>query len=113
MIPRSFLMIVALTQMIGCSSHGDPWRNAHAVAPAVYDQIHPGTSADWLISHLGKPTYTRAIGPGCEIWRWTYSEHRQADGSTVLLFNIPNKKGATGTVYVELKDGIVSRKSRG
>ena len=105
-------MFATAILLIGCSA-GSSGAKTHAIAPAVFDAIHPGMSANALIAALGEPAYKSTADAGTEMWRWTYREQQRPDGSTILLFNTRNPKGATGTAYVQLKDGIVIGKSRG
>jgi outer membrane protein assembly factor BamE (lipoprotein component of BamABCDE complex) len=105
-------MVVSLGGcLIGGSSKET--RSGNFVAEDTFTQIEPGkTTAAWLKSTLGEPS-EKTTADEAEVWKWKYTEAKTSSGYVFLLFGAKNEKETQHTVYVELKDGVVTRKWRG
>ena len=80
------------------------------VSGSTYDQIEPGsTTSAWLQATLGDPT-SRSSTDGQEVWKWRYHEEKHSHGTVFLIFSGSDVKKVDGSVCVELKDGVVTRK---
>lgn len=102
------LVLVALT---GCLVTGSSKqvRSGNYVSDDAFKRIEPGkTTAGWVLATLGEPTSRQTIEDGSEVWKWTYSEHRQSSGAVFLIFGGSDEKEITGNAFVELRDGIVT-----
>ena len=83
------------------------------VAATTFDQIEPGTTtAAWVKSTLGDPSETTKVEGTTEIWKYKYSERKESQGAIFLIFGGNNVKERPGTAYVEMKDGVVTKKWR-
>ena len=84
------------------------------VASSTFDQITPGeTTSAWVQSTLGAPTEKTSVeGSGGEIWKYKYTERKESQGAIFLIFGGQNVKERPGTAFVEIKDGVVTKKWR-
>jgi hypothetical protein len=99
--------------LVGSSNRVE--RSGSYVPDSTFDQIEPGqTGGAWLVATLGQPNdRSRVDNAGTEVWRWTYTEKRDSQGHIFLLFGGSSHKEATSNAFVELKDGVVTKKWRG
>ena len=109
-------LIVLCVALCGClvSSSNRETISGNYVAPATFDQIESGkTSAAWVKATLGEPTSVTGANDGTEIWKYNYTERKEGSGAIFLIFGGHNVKEKSRTAFVELKDGIVTKKWRG
>lgn len=69
------------------------------------------TRTDWLIAVFGEPTSRATLGDATEIWKWSYTPLEQQ--ANVLSFFGSGKdepKPQPWTVFIRLRDGIVTQK---
>jgi outer membrane protein assembly factor BamE (lipoprotein component of BamABCDE complex) len=83
------------------------------VAQSTFEQIKPGsTTMDWVHATLGDPNSKTRDGDN-EVWKYTYTEHTQSNGTVFLIFAASNSNETVNTAFIEFKDGIVINKWRG
>ena len=88
-------------------------RSGHWVPENTFDQIEPGkTSSAWVTATLGQPSEKSRIDEHSEIWKWTYSKTKTANGYVFLIFKGSDTTETPGVAFVEFKDGVVVRKWR-
>jgi outer membrane protein assembly factor BamE (lipoprotein component of BamABCDE complex) len=115
---RSFTwaLLGGLFSLQGClvSTSSQQERSGNYVAETTFDQIEPGKTTDkWIIATIGQPDTKSDIGNGGELWKWSYTEVKKNDGAVFLIFAGSDKKETTRYAFVELKDGVVTKKWRG
>ena len=96
----------------GClvTSHSEQKRSGNYVSDSTLNQIEPGrTSASWVRATLGAPSSVEEPDEQTEIWKYRYSERKDSSGSVFLLFAGNDSKETTGTVFVEVRHGVVTR----
>src|SRR5688572_24662206 len=106
---------VSLLGLAGClvSSDTTQSQSGKYVSDRTWRQIDEGeTSAAWVEATLGEPSERKRLDDGTEIWKWTYTEHKNSSGHVFLLFDGSSNKETQGAAIVELKDGIVVKKWR-
>jgi outer membrane protein assembly factor BamE (lipoprotein component of BamABCDE complex) len=83
------------------------------VEPASFGQIKPGqTTATWVLATLGEPSSRTTADDQTEVWKWTYTEHRHSSGNIFILFAAVSDRAVPRSAFVELRDGVVTRKWR-
>lgn len=88
-------------------------RTGKYVSETTMEKISPGeTTAGWVLATLGEPDQRSTLEDGSEVWRWNYTERRASNSTVFLLFAGSDEKEANGSVFVELRDGIVINKWR-
>lgn len=112
------LSLMALAGLLagGCliSSHSSQTRSGNYVSDETLKQIEPGkTTASWVRATLGQPSRVEKLEDGTELWRYTYTERKDSSGAVFLVFAGDDKKEISGTVFVEVKNGVVTRTWRG
>ena len=111
------VVIVALSiGLSGClmGSHTDVRREGTYVSDATLHKIEPGkTSASWVRATLGEPSEKTQIGHGHEVWKYCYKETRDSQGYVFVLFAGSDSRVTDGRVFVELRDGVVTKTWRG
>ena len=108
-----FALVIATTA--GCLVHSENRRSVsgHYVSSAAFSEIKPGeTTGEWVKATLGEPTNTSKLGDGSEIWKWTYTETKDGEGQIFLLFSGTDHTTTHANAFVEVKDGVVTRKWR-
>ena len=110
--------ILALAVMInlGCLVGGSSTtkREGNYVSQSTLGQIEPGkTSKAWIVGTLGEPTSKVELGPGHELWKYSYKETKQSGGYVFLLYAGGNTNVSDGTVFVEMQNDIVTKTWRG
>ena len=113
------VVIVACTFLsIGCgpivSTNSHVRRSGPHVGSSTFAEIRPGkTTAGWLLATLGEPT-TRADvdGGAAEVWKWSSTEDKSGSGSVWLLYDGTSHKHVVTNTYVQLEDGVVTKKWR-
>jgi hypothetical protein len=100
----------------GClvSSNSSEHRSGSYVSDSTFNQIQPGkTTEGWVDATLGKPTSISRLDDGTEIWKYSYTEHRDSSGAVFLIFGGSNSTETNHTAFVEIHDGIVRKAWRG
>ena len=115
---RMTLVLWGLTLLIlsGCLVTGNSHqsRSGNYVADTTFNQIQPGkTTEAWVNATLGPPTNKNTLDDGTQIWKYTYTERRESSGAVFLIFGGHDSKETSGTAYVEIKDGVVTKAWRG
>ena len=116
MIRRASLLLLcvfALLTLPGCISSGSV---SEFEGPSIGDrtlaQIEPGaTSQRWVRAVLGEPTERAKIDDaesGLEVWKWIRRKVVTTRGSAVLVSS-RSRSEEVRTVYVEFRDGVVTR----
>jgi len=78
-----------------------------------YEAIRVGaTTSDDLMSRFGPPSAKDVDPDGAEVWRWAYTRTRSGEGSLLLVFHGEGSKRTEGQTWVELREGVVSKKGR-
>lgn len=96
----------------GClvTSHSNQSRSGKYVSDATMKQIQPGqTTSSWVLATLGPPSVDERLEDGTHIYKYNYTERTDSSGTVFLLFAGNDVKEKAGTVYIEVKNGIVTR----
>jgi outer membrane protein assembly factor BamE (lipoprotein component of BamABCDE complex) len=116
MLIRRILLPSLLVMLAGClvTSNSHVTRSGNYVPEATFDRIEPGkTSEGWVRATLGEPTLKTKVGnDNGEIWKWNYSEKKSGNGTLFLIFSGHNEDEKSHAAYVELKNGVVTKKWR-
>ena len=84
------------------------------VAPDTLGRIKPGTTtAGWVRATLGPPTSKDKVDGGSEVWKYEYAEKRESNTAVFLIFGGSSTTEKNHTVFVEIKDGLVTNTWRG
>ena len=108
----AFSVLLALSGclVVGSSTHK---RTGNYVSEATLAKIEPGkTTQGWVLATLGEPDKRNKLEDGTEVWCWKYTEHRESNGAVFLLFANSDEKEIRGSVFVEMKDNVVTNKWR-
>jgi outer membrane protein assembly factor BamE (lipoprotein component of BamABCDE complex) len=98
--------------LIGTSSNVR--RQGTYISDNTLREIEPGkTTGAWVRATLGSPTDMTMIEPGHELWKYSYTETRDSSGHIFLLFGGSEHKVTDNRVFIELKDGTVTKTWRG
>ena len=104
------LLLALLTSGCLVTSHSDQKRSGNYVSDSTLNQIEPHrTSASWVCATLGTPSSVDKPDEQTEIWKYRYTERRNSSGAVFLLFAGDDSKETTGTVFVEVRQGVVTR----
>jgi outer membrane protein assembly factor BamE (lipoprotein component of BamABCDE complex) len=112
----SILAATALAAGTGClvSGSNEETTTGNFVAPGTLDQIKPGkTTASWVRATLGPPSSTSKADGGSEVWKYNYAVRQESNTAVFLIFGGSSKTERNHTVFVELKDGLVTNTWRG
>jgi outer membrane protein assembly factor BamE (lipoprotein component of BamABCDE complex) len=110
------LAAAAVAAGTGClvSGSNEEKTTGNYVAPSTLDQIRPGkTTAGWVRATLGRPTSEEKLADGSEVWKYAYAEKRDSNTAVFLIFGGSSKTEKNHTVFVEIKDGLVTNAWRG
>ena len=113
-IISSAVMLLVMWVSAGClvSSSSESKVSGNFVPPATFDRIEPGkTTAAWVKATLGEPS-VRETADGAEVWKYTYTEEKDSSGAIFLIFAGSDKKERQHVAYVEIRDGVVTKKWR-
>jgi len=107
------LLALALVTLAGCVSGG---AYSEYEGPNIGDrtlsQIEPNvTTQAWILAVLGEPTEKSTVSGeqgDLEIWKWIRRKTVTTKGS-VFVVSSKSKSEEVRTVYVEIKDGLVTR----
>jgi outer membrane protein assembly factor BamE (lipoprotein component of BamABCDE complex) len=106
------LSLVAAALALGGCLFGSESRTEYQgkyVSPQTMEQVKAGQSKDFVLSLLGEPTSRTQAGNGTEVWKYAYREEKSTEGSVFLLLHSSKTTETEGAVYVELKNGRVTR----
>jgi outer membrane protein assembly factor BamE (lipoprotein component of BamABCDE complex) len=110
------LAIACLLALTGClvTSTSKTTTSGNYVPEQTFDRIEPGkTTAAWVKATLGEPSCkTRVETADSEIWKWNYTETRKGSGTVLFLFAGSSNDEKSRAAYVEIKDGVVTKKWR-
>ena len=110
------LTLVCLFSLTGClvTSSSKTTTSGNYVPAQTFDQIEPGkTTSAWVQATLGEPTCkTKVETANSEIWKWNYTETKKGSGTVLFLFAGSSNDEKTRAAYVEIKDGVVTKKWR-
>ncbi len=112
---RAFLISMILLPLAGClvSSSSKVSRSGNYIPESTFDRIEPNkTSAAWVKATLGEPSSTSKLDGTAEVWKWSYTEKKTGSGTLLFIFAGHNEDEKTHTAYVEIKDGVVTKKWR-
>jgi outer membrane protein assembly factor BamE (lipoprotein component of BamABCDE complex) len=105
-----------LPWLTGClvTSNSKVSRSGNYVPENSFEQIEPGkTTAAWVKATLGDPSCkTKVDGSDAEIWKWSYKEVKKGSGTVFVIFAGSSEDEKTKSAFVEVKDGVVTRKWR-
>lgn len=110
------VVATALAAGTGClvSGSNEEKTTGNYVAPGTLDQIKAGkTTAAWVHATLGPPSSKGKLDDGSEVWKYEYAEKRESNSAVFLIFGGSNKTEKNHTVFVEIKDGLVTNAWRG
>lgn len=119
------LALAALLPLQSClfGSTTQTTQEGRMVSNETLARVTPGSSPAFVRGLLGEPTdivpdeikkpgkksgetITQKIG---EVWRYSYSKSTKSSGAVFLIFGSTSKSQEKGTVYVEFKDGQVTK----
>lgn len=106
---------LALPLLSGClvGSHESESYSGTTVSAPTFDQIEPGkTTKAWVLGTLGEPSSKTDIDNGEELWKWSYTKTQKSNGYFLFVFGGSSEKSASGAAYVQIKDGLVTKKWR-
>ncbi|HEX4795307.1 MAG TPA: outer membrane protein assembly factor BamE [Humisphaera sp.] len=112
----SISLMGSLVFLTGClvSASSDQRRSGNYVSDETLKQIEPGmTTVGWIRATLGEPTKVDKLEDGTELWKYSYTEHKNSSGAVFLLFAGSDKQEKNGTVFVQTKNGVVTKTWRG
>jgi outer membrane protein assembly factor BamE (lipoprotein component of BamABCDE complex) len=110
------ILALAVMMNLGCLVGGSSTtrREGSYVSQSTLNEIEPGkTSQAWIVATLGEPTSKTVLGPGHELWKYSYKETKQSGGYVFLLYAGGDTKIADGTVFVEMVNDVVTKTWRG
>jgi len=83
------------------------------IGDATLAQIQPGeTSKAWVISLLGQPSSVAQMPDGTEVLKYAYRKEKKGCFTLFPIVFLNGAKVEQTTVYIEMKDGIVTRRWR-
>jgi outer membrane protein assembly factor BamE (lipoprotein component of BamABCDE complex) len=106
------LLLAVVLGGAGClvSTDNHVKREGTYISESTFKEIEPGkTTSAWVLAALGTPTDKTMVEPGHEMWKYTYKETKDSHGHVFLLFSGSDHKIKDGSVFVELKDGVVTK----
>jgi outer membrane protein assembly factor BamE (lipoprotein component of BamABCDE complex) len=119
MRPQKLIVLwaLALLPLIGgclVTSNSKVSRSGNYVPEATFDRIEPGkTTAAWVKATLGDPSCrTKVDGSDSEIWKWSYKEVKKGSGTIFVIFAGASEDEKTRSAFIEVKDGVVTKKWR-
>ena len=112
-----WMSVLALLPILaGClvTSESKVSTSGNYVPENCFEQIQPGkTSAAWVKATLGEPSCkTKVDGSDSEIWKWSYKEIKKGSGTIFVIFAGSNEDEKSRAAFVEVKDGVVTKKWR-
>ncbi len=103
---------VVMANLGGCliGSSNTEASTGKEVSQATFNKIEPGvTTKKWVEATLGEPTSSSTLDDGTEVWKWSYANVKSSRGTVLFLFGGSSTKTTSGSAYVEMKDGLVTR----
>jgi len=108
--------LIGLFSVNGClvGTSSQVRRDGSYVAEDTLRNIEPGrTDKAWVLATLGEPSERNQLDAGHELWKYSCRETRDSAGYVFLIFGGSDQKVTKEQVFVELKDGIVTKSWRG
>lgn len=112
----SAIVLVSFLGLSGCliGASNRTHREGAYISEETLKKVEPGkTTSTWVLATFGEPSEKSSIEKGEELWKYTYKETKDSDGFVFLLFGGSDHKVTGGQVFVELKDGVVTKCWRG
>ena len=112
---RALLLILVAAVVPGClfGSEKKTHQTGDYVPPEILEKIAMGDRQETVVSLLGEPTTKTAASDGTDIWMWVHSEETTQKGAVFLILSKKETTTKTVTVFVEFRNGLVSRTWRG
>ena len=106
--------LILLTTGCLVTSESKTSTSGNFVPAETFDRIKPGeTTASWVQATLGEPSCkTKDEASKAEIWKWNYKETKKGSGTVLFLFAGSSNDEKSRCAYVEIKDGVVTKKWR-
>ncbi len=117
MLRRAISLVAALAIfsafLTGCISSGSVSEfEGPSIGDRTLSQIEPGeTTQTWVLAVLGEPTERATIDDPegtVKVWKWVRRKIVTTKGSAFVVSS-RSKSEEVRTVYVEFKDGVVTR----
>ncbi len=108
-------LVASVGALSGCliSSHSAESFTGTKVSDATFNQIEPGvTTEKWIRGTLGEPTLKTKLEDGSDLWKWQYSKVKSSGGAILFVFGGSSTSTTAGAAYVQMKDGIVTKRWR-
>lgn len=107
-------LALSLLLLVGCVSGGTfSEYEGPNIGDQTLSQIEPGATTEaWILAVLGEPTERATIvsddASNVEIWKWVRRKSITTKGK-VFVVSSKSRSEEVRTVYVEIKDHVVSR----
>ena len=113
-ITLGILYILTTLVLSGCVCAGSNINygpKGQPIGKATVSQIKPGqTTKAWVLSLLGDPSSVREMPDGTEVLKYEYSKTKNGKFVLFPIIFLHDSKVEQTTCYVEIKDGIVTRR---
>ncbi|MHC4216372.1 MAG: hypothetical protein ACYSWP_23720 [Planctomycetota bacterium] len=113
-ITLGILYILTALVLSGCVCAGSNIQYGSKGPPigqGTISQIKPGeTTKAWVLSLLGDPSSVREMPDGTEVLKYEYTKEKQGGFVLFPIIFLNDAKHEQTTCYVEIKDGIVTRR---
>ena len=108
----SLLALMLLTGCLVAHSSNQSY-SGNYIPQDTFDRIEPGkTTAAWVQATLGEPSSREKVDGNTEVWKYSYTERKESSGAIFLIFGGSDKKEQQHIAYVEMSNGVVSKKWR-
>ena len=108
----SLLALMLLTGCLVAHSSNQSY-SGNYIPQDTFDRIEPGkTTAAWVQATLGEPSSREKVDGNTEVWKYSYTERKESSGAIFLIFGGSDKKEQQHVAYVEMSNGVVSKKWR-
>lgn len=104
--------VVVMANLGGCliGSSNTEVSTGKEISQPTFNKIEPGvTTKQWIEATLGEPTSKSTLDDGTDVWKWSYAHVKSSRGTVLFLFGGSSTKTTSGSAYVEMKDGLVTR----
>ena len=108
----STLAVALMLPLTGCliTSRNHEDLTGTEVNDATFNRIEPGTTTrQWILGTLGQPTTQTTLEDGSELWKWSFARTRSSSGSLLFVFGGSSSTVSSGSAYVQMKDGVVTK----
>ena len=109
------LTLLGLILLSGClvSHTSNQSYSGNYIPENTFDRIEPGkTTSAWVQATLGEPSSKDKVDGDTEVWKYSYTEKKESSGAIFLIFGGCDKKEQQHVAYVEMTNGVVSKKWR-